>query len=294
MSKAKNQEKRISLHDQVLNSKLDVAPLERKKGILYGEAVQLLFKKIGITEEEINAINLKSIRNNKKMARQFEEEVQKSKVDVHAIIKELSMHNNFNTPVIRDLPVGSIVIPVQDPNRFIVVHQEGSGTAGVGDTSITDTEMLTYTISFTPTTVGVYVFSIPFFAVGPYFMAADDGPCNDKYAEIGVDGTITGTQAYPSAAGPGQTVDIPLTGGAYLPIFKRHETNATVSDRILFGQKVVFGLGNIQKDMPVTLTISLRILVKVSGEGSIAEVNFGQGAGIVWCPEVDIAWIGLG
>ena len=84
----------------VFRSKLQKAPLERKKGLFQGQALQLLFNKIGVTEDEIKALSLRSIKHNKQMARQFQETIEQSAIDPKDLISELRPYLNTSVSLL--------------------------------------------------------------------------------------------------------------------------------------------------------------------------------------------------
>jgi hypothetical protein len=215
------------------------------------------------------------------MARQFQESIEQSAIDPKDIINELRPYLNIPVfPTLTDMPFSSITLPIENPGRWMKLHQEGQSTAGVGDTRVKESKSLTYEVSFIPSVDGLHQISIPFWAVGPYILIADDVPCYDRFTKLD--------------AGVSVAVSLPggftKTWGTGVNIFHANEHDASIMDYILFVQTLSVLADKVVKDVPVKILITFIMYVDVSGEGSIGEFDFSFGKGEIYCPEVSISF----
>ncbi|MEO6132074.1 MAG: hypothetical protein ABIQ02_09515 [Saprospiraceae bacterium] len=157
-------------------------------------------------------------------------------------------------------------------------HQEGLSTGNL-DTTITQFDSLQqHEFFFGPAKTSPYSFDLPFYLSCPYFLVADDGPCNDRYAQVGIIIEISVQQDFTNFSGnPGVSNFMPVEGGIVIGILSKCVRNEAISDLLQFGELLQFNAKMLQQNLVTKITVKVRVLVKVSGAGSIADVNFSKG-----------------
>jgi len=169
-----------------------------------------------------------------------------------------------------------------NPFGFAKLDIEGAGD-GLLETAIWDRTGAQFNLQFIPPATGLYLVEAPFFAVGSYFVIADDGPCNDKRAQLGCDVYLVVLQG--DAA-------LPATGGSPISwIIQKDVTNESILDNVSFGDRLATDLTPLTQGVVATVQVNFIINEYVNGGGSIASANFDRPVGEIWCPWADISWI---
>jgi hypothetical protein len=275
--------KKLSAREMVLQSKYVEANLQKVKGKLYSDALMLLFKKVGITEREIKELNVQSVRNNQKIAKQFAEDIKANPLPVDKLMPEvllsLEREKTNQGGTLRDLPIPAGLIRLQNDNplKNLSHHEEASGDGLLESTITSTTSSDPFVFRFTAMDSADYRVTAPVITVGPYVIIADDGPCNDKFAILSawVVMNVTNQNGVGSGDSAGLFGTNVITNDAI--------QNSLINGSVLENQT----LFHFDKGDEITVSIQVYSWTRVKGGGSITDVNF-----TIWSPYIDVGWIG--
>ena len=272
--------------DAILSmSKIWQQPIYRQKGLFQGELTKMMLDKLGIHEDELKKLDERAIKHNREAADEYVARIEKAKIDPELLIRRLRATAGTNGPTLMDwTDVESTTIPVVgNPFRNDHLHNENPPTAFYLEAS-TDKSITfpAFDFKFLPWINAPYRFELPFFITFPYFLAADDGPFTDRYAEFGVVIEITMQQESLTFMDnvPFRQME-KVQGGTYLGVIYKCVTNEAISDHCLFGDVIQFGAPWLQNGLPVIVSVVVRIVSVVKGNGSIVDINLSQGTGAV-------------
>lgn len=290
---------KLSVHSLVSNSRTPEVNIIKQKGRLYSDAVMLLLKKSGVTDKEIKEMIVQSVRHNESMAKQFQEDIKENPLPIDELISEIMFrpHTNINIPVFYDLPSpfpsGSIRIEPDNAYKHFSLHVEGTGSGLLKGTMTQTVYNDPFVFKFTAMDRGDYRITAPLITIGPYFIIADAGPCNDKFATLTVS-----TYATVNKIKDNKVIDgLGYWGGS---LAGGRIEDAAIRSEILVGHTVapVYTKNQqsnfipIEKGDQIEIKIGHQIYAQCCGGGSIAEANFEKGTGAIYCPYLDIGWIG--
>jgi hypothetical protein len=226
------------------------------------------------------------------MAKRFDGLIADANLDLDRILKELSDHQQ-HTPtglytadlVWEEQCVSVQRQPLDDGLRNLRIHAAGSGgDDGWAHKIVTAKKSAAWLFQFTPTESGIYRMRLPLWAVGHYYVIADDGPCNDEYASISAIADVDFMSQY------GSEEWVTFARAAPVSIAADHMTNGSKLEQIVLIQNIdVFHLP-LTKDVPISVVVTVRTHAKASGGGSIAEVNFAHSRGALWRMEMVVCW----
>jgi hypothetical protein len=255
---------------------------EKKKGILHAEAFWLLSKKAGISEKEVKALNLKAVKHNIQLARQFDAQIASSRLNRDEVFNELETQ----VPPPDLIPYGHphlfpeecVKIDLAAPDdglRFKEVNATGHGDTLLESTVSKKVTAGAWLYQFRAPETGTYRVRVHLWAVGNYYVIADDGPCNDKFAEIAATADLRVYYHYT----PNQAA---VFGTAQQSIAQHRVTNEAILSPLLFTSVVEAIHVPLVKDydMSAVLTVYLKVVAK--GGGSFAKVDLQSAAGGLW------------
>jgi hypothetical protein len=263
---------------------------QRRKGIFAGEALRAICRQVGVSEKELREIGAKAIRHNNDLAKTLLEQI--AARPLSAKERVIDAARSRLTPVFAStygMPLtGSVSILSAQPNKFFRVEARGLGDAPLL-TEIENTEGVQFSWKTPAQAPGTYFFEIPMIACGPWFLIADDGPCEDKHAtlwcrvECALE-TERGGQVYFYSNFVSADV-FPLT----------RVENGTQSNDIVFIQNMQFQVpeGLIQTGDLLNVSMMVQAIANASGGGSFAVLDMTQNVGEVWAYQVNIGWISL-
>ena len=286
-----------------------------KQGIHYSESMQLMFRKMGVTAEELQAINKKSLQFTKAMAEKYGKQSKIGNIETVKMIRSmarpggfhiLSSPNGFPAPEPQRPP--DIRIDAKSPLQHLLVHAEGNGTGWLthnyhGNDDQTDQKSVTFNFpKFGVPLDGFYLIKIPLLVSGQYFLIADDGFFYSKEARCWAGSSAMLTQGYTQPT-------FNFEHGLVLPGIQRYssgDNNLTgvypgfleEGDDNINRMDVLIGVNNhfISDMKPVWLkafetidvTVSCWLGAMAKGDGSVAEINCTPNSGGILCPGISL------
>jgi hypothetical protein len=289
-------------------------PVQPRKSLFDIYYAELMNKKLGLSKEDIENCERKSVEACKKLEEKFKSQLAETKVDVR---KMLESHLAKNGRLFSGPPPPWAPPPPPDLLKIYLspspavyqhchVHAAGKGD-GIGasvwlwgfDDEQWDSCRVDYDFSFTPLSNGTYNIWTSILSAGPYYLVADDGALNSKNVTCGLGVTFKVQQKYtvPVTPMPG------VVGSAMLSptmssfdyyegfnLFEDGGQNISVQDSAIgthvFDQTFYFLQNN-----PVTINLSFTALVVARGDGSVADLDLSGNNGAIACPGVQITQI---
>jgi len=131
---------------------------------------------------------------------------------------------------------------------------------------------------------GWYYFDVPLVIAGPYYVIADDGPCEDKYARV------EGRYSMGVAVDP-SPYPAPVASTGSIPLILEGQTNASIADDLILGTRLRAGTPAFmgwpfRAGVPAHVGISLWGKAAACGDGSFARMDLQ-----VYAPYVNVSWI---
>jgi hypothetical protein len=290
-AESKGESKKYSAREIIDNFRLSQGAVSHRKGVFEAEAILLLCKKIGISEREIKELVVRSIRRNVETAKAFTAARESSPLDKKAILTELAATLPPPGFIPRtqgtDLKVGQLsLLPINGSEGVAHANAVGRGSGplliSTGESQPGLGRMFLF--QFRTVETGVYIFAAPLFVVGDYFLVADDGPCETKYAQVTISYSIHGEMNVQD----GIASPVVVAGGGPYPIVSKRVENEAFQSYVAFSQRLEFYL-HLTGNKNHTFVIGATVSCTARGEGSSADADL-----TIVCPELQIGWVQYG
>jgi len=267
-------------------------------------SLKLLLEKLNITVEELNTLKENSLAFTKAGAKKFEKLSRETNIDVKNLLANGSLigydlTNSFLQPQSSHLPP-PIVDTFINPDSVYKYGQRSIHAEGEGDGIITqewggnadqyDFLHLDWKFNYTPPVSAFYNFNTSIIAACPYYLIGDDGARDSKEASCKINVQSYVYQKLPAGSfiPPNNYLSYIEVEGPRSDIFTDGDASINKFDTCVAADNIdfngVFLFGNILVEMTVYVTCE----VMGKGAGSIADMNFTQGNGTVFCPGLSV------
>jgi hypothetical protein len=262
-------------------------------------SLKLLLEKLNITVEELNTLK----ENSPAFTKAIEKLSRETNIDVKNLLANTSLIGYDLTNSFLQ-PPSSIPLPIVDtfinPDSLYKYGQHSIHAEGEGDGIITqerggnadqyDFLHLDWKFNYTPPVSAFYNFNTSIVAACPYYLIGDDGARNSKEASCKINVQSYVYQKLPAGSfiPPNNHLSYIEVDGPRSDIFTDGDASINKFDRCVAEDNIdfngVFLFGNILVEITVYVTCE----VMGKGAGAIADMNFTQGNGTVFCPGLSV------
>ncbi|MBK9731164.1 MAG: hypothetical protein IPO83_07730 [Chitinophagaceae bacterium] len=315
MEDSKNEKKNSRNPDpfKILFKKKKISSFNSKHGILHNEGMNLFFKKLGITEDELKTINKKSLSFTRSMASKYSKLSEQGNKDIVNMLHHMIEHKDWPNSIVPlwcpfPPPGNTPLVNVEQKNflQHASAHAEGNGTGlltshyyGNDDQTKSAGAEFLFPNLRVPVS-GFYLIDVPIMIVGQYYLIADNGHCNSKEASCAAraNGYITQQYNNPIFLGGQEIYQLYNTDSGWKESYlnennaftfydtgsdiNRMDTFALVTDLFVNDVKPVY----LSKDSDISLKVYGSITAMGKGEGSVADINCEANSGGIFCPGV--------
>lgn len=264
------------------------ARLERR-GSSSAEFAALVAKKLGITPAESARAAKRTVVHLRAAKRTFLADLQASRWSPQPAFRTLLEGNGFDGDL-KPLGYGSDrarLDTVGGPWRYKAVSVNGFGDRLLTSGQTVSAIAGAFLFEYVPKLTGLFTIEIPLIIVGPKFLAADDGLCEDKFAELGVTYNVHVDRQ--SEFDPNATF---VAGNISGWLSSERVTNGTITDTVLWSGRLQCQ-AQLVSGAKTWIVASVYFRAKAMGAGSAALLLCDRANGGLYVPWADVSGSGV-